>query len=153
MSPYKAQNMSNNSYVTIEGGEMGRAQVVQAQAAKLVPSVEMNPVLLKPSADICAQVIVNGKVLGNRKASEYFSDTKMMRKLAFESLHKLQAKHDLIIIEGAGSCAELNLRDRDFVNFDSAHQADADVEPPPRYLTSTLNLDLILNTCLALLIK
>jgi len=134
VAPFKAQNMSNNSFVTITGGEMGRAQVLQAEAAGQVPCFHMNPVLLKPSADIRAQVIVQGKVLGNRDAGDYFNDTSKIRSQAYESLNLLQNKHELIIIEGAGSCAELNLRDRDFVNFDTAHEADADV-----YLIADIN--------------
>jgi adenosylcobyric acid synthase len=134
LAPYKAQNMSNNSFVTTSGDEMGRAQVLQAEAAGQIPSVDMNPVLLKPSADIRAQVILQGKVLGNRDAGDYFKDTSEIRKIAYSSLANLQKKHDLIIIEGAGSCAELNLRERDFVNFDTAHEADADV-----YLIADIN--------------
>ncbi|MDD7986829.1 cobyric acid synthase [Lentisphaera marina] len=134
VAPYKAQNMSNNSFVTNSGGEMGRAQVLQAEAAGQIPSVHMNPVLLKPSADIRAQVILQGKVLGNRDAGDYFKDTSEIRKIAYNSLATLQQQHELIIIEGAGSCAEINLRDRDFVNFDTAHEADADV-----YLIADIN--------------
>ncbi|WDE97951.1 cobyric acid synthase [Lentisphaera profundi] len=134
VSPYKAQNMSNNSYVTITGGEMGRAQVLQAEAAGQIPSVHMNPVLLKPSSEIAAQVILQGKVLSNQNASEYFNDTSAIRAKAYQSLALIQQKHEVIIIEGAGSCAEVNLRDRDFVNFDTAHEADADV-----YIVADIN--------------
>ena len=120
VAPFKAQNMSNNSYVTKAGGEMGRAQVVQAEAARIDPHVDMNPVLLKPSTDTRAQVIVHGTVLGDSEARDYFSDTSQLRDLALESLNRLRASYDLVIIEGAGSCAELNLRKNDYVNFEMA---------------------------------
>ncbi|VGO14908.1 Cobyric acid synthase [Pontiella desulfatans] len=127
VAPYKAQNMSNNSYVTLEGGEMGRAQVVQAEACGIEPHTDMNPVLLKPNTDIGSQVVLQGKAICNALASEFFSDTSKIREPAFESLERLKAKHDLVVIEGAGSCAEVNLRDRDYVNFETAHAADAPV--------------------------
>lgn len=127
VAPYKAQNMSNNSYVTLDGGEMGRAQVVQAEACGLEPHSDMNPVLLKPNTDIGAQVVLQGKAIGNTEASKYFSDTSKIRIPAFESLKKLQQRYEVIVIEGAGSCAEVNLRSRDFVNFETAHAADAPV--------------------------
>jgi adenosylcobyric acid synthase len=127
IAPYKAQNMSNNSYVTLEGGEMGRAQVVQAEACGVEPHTDMNPVLLKPNSDIGAQVVLQGHAIGNALAADYFNDTSKIRNPAFQSLEKLKAAHDLIVIEGAGSCAEVNLRSRDFVNFETAHAADAPV--------------------------
>ena len=127
VAPYKAQNMSNNSYVTLEGGEMGRAQVVQAEACGVEPHTDMNPVLLKPNTDIGAQVVLQGKTIGNALAADYFKNTALIRKSAFQSLEKLQTAHDLIVIEGAGSCGEVNLRSRDFVNFETAHAADAPV--------------------------
>lgn len=127
VAPYKAQNMSNNAYVTLEGGEMGRAQVVQAEACRLEPHTDMNPVLLKPNTDLGSQVILNGKAMGNALAADYFRDTTLLRDAAFESLNRLQETYELIIIEGAGSCAEVNLRSRDFVNFETAHAADAPV--------------------------
>ena len=127
VAPFKAQNMSNNSYVTSMGGEMGRAQIVQAQAAGVVPHVDMNPVLLKPCTDIQAQIILQGKPVGNKKAQEYFSNTDYLFSKAIDSLERLRAIYDLIVIEGAGSCAEVNLRNRDFVNFPTAHAADAPV--------------------------
>lgn len=125
--PYKAQNMSNNSFVTLEGGEMGRAQVVQAEACGLEPHTDMNPVLLKPNTDIGSQVVLQGKAIGNALAADYFRDTSLIREPAFQSLENLKAEHDLVVIEGAGSCAEVNLRSRDFVNFETAHAADAPV--------------------------
>jgi adenosylcobyric acid synthase len=127
VAPFKAQNMSNNSYVTPEGGEMGRAQIVQAEAARIAPHVDMNPVLLKPSTDTGAQVVLYGQPLGNREAKEYFSDTNYLYEKALASLERLRPSYALIFMEGAGSCAEVNLRSRDFVNFRMAHAADAPV--------------------------
>jgi len=127
VAPFKAQNMSNNSWVTVDGGEMGRAQVVQAQAARVEPSVDMNPVLLKPSADRVAQVIVHGRAIGNREAREYFADNDWAFAKARESLERLRRRHELVVMEGAGSCGEVNLRPRDFVNFRMAHAAGAPV--------------------------
>jgi adenosylcobyric acid synthase len=127
VAPFKAQNMSNNSYVTPEGGEMGRAQIVQAEAARIAPHVDMNPVLLKPSTDTSAQVVLYGQPLGNREAKEYFSDTHYLYEQALASLQRLRSSYSLIFMEGAGSCAEINLRSRDFVNFRMAHAADAPV--------------------------
>ncbi len=125
--PFKAQNMSNNSHVTIEGLEMGRAQIVQAQAARKEPLVDMNPVLLKPSSDTGAQVVVHGKSVGNAQASDYFHDTDALFEKAKQSLARLRERHQLVILEGAGSCAEVNLRPRDFVNFRMAEACDAPV--------------------------
>jgi len=127
VAPFKAQNMSNNSFVTSQGGEMGRAQVVQAEAARTVLHVDMNPVLLKPSTDTGAQVVLHGKPIGNRHAAEYFADTRYLFAQAQASLARLRQAYDLVIMEGAGSCAEVNLRKRDFVNFRIAHSADAPV--------------------------
>ena len=127
VAPFKAQNMSNNSYVTASGGEVGRAQVVQAEAARVPVHVDMNPVLLKPSSDTGSQVVVHGKPIGNSEASTYFADTDYLFGKAKESLGRLRTSHELIVMEGAGSCAEVNLRSRDFVNFRMAHAADAPV--------------------------
>ncbi|QBG47753.1 cobyric acid synthase [Verrucomicrobia bacterium S94] len=127
VAPYKAQNMSNNSYVTLEGGEMGRAQVVQAEACGIEPHTDMNPVLLKPCSDTGAQVVLQGKAVGSALAADYFKDTSKIRIPAFQSLEKLKNAYELVLIEGAGSCAEVNLRPRDFVNFETAHVADAPV--------------------------
>ena len=127
VAPFKAQNMSNNSYVTRDGGEMGRAQIVQAQAACIEPHVDMNPVLLKPASDTGSQVVLHGKPLGNREASVYFADTDFLFRNALESYNRLKERFDLIVIEGAGSCAEVNLRPRDFVNMRLAHAVDAPV--------------------------
>ncbi|MBT4287119.1 MAG: cobyric acid synthase [Deltaproteobacteria bacterium] len=127
ISPYKAQNMSNNSAVTEDGGEMGRAQVVQAQASKIEPTVDMNPVLLKPCSDTGSQVVLCGTVIGNKEAGDYFKDTDFLFKEAQKSLLSLRNKYDIVVMEGAGSCAEVNLFDSDFVNFKTALQADAPV--------------------------
>ncbi|NTU93283.1 MAG: cobyric acid synthase [Chlorobiaceae bacterium] len=127
VAPFKAQNMSNNSGVTLEGDEMGRAQIVQAQAARVTPHADMNPVLLKPNTDTGAQVVLQGQVCTDRTAREYFGDTSRWAAAAFESLDRLSARHELIVIEGAGSCAEMNLYERDFVNFRTAHRAGASV--------------------------
>lgn len=127
VAPFKAQNMSNNSHVTKKGGEMGRAQVAQAQAARVEPHVDMNPVLLKPSSDTGSQVVVMGKPVGNTEAAEYFHDTSGLFERAKISLDNLRAENEFIVLEGAGSCAEVNLRDKDYVNFESAHAADAPV--------------------------
>ncbi len=127
VAPYKAQNMSNNSYVTLDGGEMGRAQVVQAQAAGIEPHTDMNPVLLKPNSDTGSQVVLHGKAIGNVEAADYFRDTGTLLGEANQSLARLREAYDVVVIEGAGSCAEVNLRSRDFVNFETAHAADAAV--------------------------
>lgn len=126
-APYKAQNMSNNSWVTLQGGEMGRAQIVQAEAARCEPETDMNPVLLKPSTEDGSQVILNGKVLADKNARDYFKMSMEIRKEAFKSYDRLADKYDVICLEGAGSCAEMNLKKRDFVNFASAAHAKAPV--------------------------
>ncbi|HWQ26700.1 MAG TPA: cobyric acid synthase [Chlorobaculum sp.] len=127
VAPFKAQNMSNNSGVTLAGDEMGRAQIVQALAARVAPHSDMNPVLLKPNTDTGAQVVLQGKVCSDRTAREYFGDTSRWAEAAFESLERLIGRHEMIVIEGAGSCAEMNLYDRDFVNFRTARKAGASV--------------------------
>jgi len=127
VAPFKAQNMSNNSYVALDGGEIGRAQYVQALAARAEPSVHHNPVLLKPSADDFSQVIVHGQAVGRMQARAYFDNTDSLGALAFQSLARLREQNDVVVLEGAGSCAEVNLRSREFVNFPAAHQARARV--------------------------
>lgn len=127
VAPFKAQNMSNNSGVTPEGLEMGRAQIVQAEAARTVPQVDMNPVLLKPTSEVGSQVIVLGKVAGNRKASQYYKEKERLFSIACKCLDRLRRDFDLVIIEGAGSCAEINLLEHDFVNFRTAIHARAPV--------------------------
>ncbi|OGV59685.1 MAG: cobyric acid synthase CobQ [Lentisphaerae bacterium GWF2_50_93] len=125
VAPFKAQNMSLNSFVTKEGGEMGRAQVVQAKAAKIEPHTDMNPVLLKPTGDAGSQLIVNGKATCNVTAKSYYEEKCELRKDAFKAFDRLAAKFDLIILEGAGSPAEINLQDKDFVNMAMAEHAKA----------------------------
>lgn len=127
VAPFKAQNMSLNSFVTVEGGEMGRAQVLQAQACGLRPHVDMNPILLKPEADRRSQVVVQGKVWGSREAGSYFDSQTELAHYVRESYERLAAQYELIVIEGAGSAAEINLRNRDIVNWPVVHMADAKV--------------------------
>lgn len=127
VAPYKAQNMSNNSGVTPEGLEMGRAQIVQAEAAGLAPGVDMNPILLKPTSDIGAQVVLLGKVHKNSTASEYHQGKEALFAAACQALDRLRAAHDLVVIEGAGSCAEVNLMAHDIVNMRMAQYAAAPV--------------------------
>ncbi|MBN4074621.1 MAG: cobyric acid synthase CobQ [Alkaliphilus sp.] len=125
--PYKSQNMSNNSFVTVEGDEMGRAQVLQAYAAKVRPHCIMNPLLIKPSGDTNAQLIVNGKVAGNFSASEYDKMKPKFRKMIKEQIEELESQYDIIVIEGAGSPAEINLRKNDIVNMGLATMMDCPV--------------------------
>ena len=125
VAPFKAQNMSNNSYVTVEGGEIGRAQVVQAEAAGVLPSVHMNPILLKPSTDLGSQVVLHGKVFGQMDALDYHEFKPRLQKVVMESYNRLAMEYDLIVMEGAGSCCEMNLKDNDLVNFSMAESADA----------------------------
>jgi len=127
VAPFKAQNMSNNSYVTADGGEMGRAQVVQAQAAGIEPHTDMNPVLLKPEADSRSQVVVNGKAVGSFEARKYWGDQTEVWTAVTEAYDRLAAHYDVIVLEGAGSPAEVNLRDRDIVNMKMAAYANASV--------------------------
>jgi len=127
VAPFKAQNMSNNAFVTRDGGEIGRAQYVQAVACRVEPSVHHNPVLLKPSADDLSQVVVHGRVVRQSRATEYFRDTAALRTAAYSSFDRLAASHEVVLLEGAGSCAEVNLRAREFVNFPAAHHARAHV--------------------------
>lgn len=126
VAPFKAQNMALNSFVTADGGEMGRAQVVQADAAGVTPHTDMNPVLLKPTGETGSQVIVNGRAIGNFTAREYYEIKDRMRTAAHEAYDRLSTRHDLIILEGAGSPAEINLQAEDFVNMDMAAYAGAD---------------------------
>ncbi len=126
-APFKSQNMALNSYITEEGLEMGRAQVMQAEAAGVRPSVCMNPILLKPTNDVGSQVIVNGEVLGNMTAREYFSYKKKLIPDIMRAFEKLCADSDIVVIEGAGSPAEINLKDDDIVNMGMAKMAKAPV--------------------------
>jgi adenosylcobyric acid synthase len=125
VAPFKAQNMSNNSFVTIEGGEIGRAQVVQAEAAGLLPSVHMNPILLKPSSNMGTQVILQGKVFGTMDALNYYELKPRLREVVKESYSRLSREYDLIMMEGAGSCCEMNLKQNDLVNFSMAREVGA----------------------------
>ncbi|HOK04795.1 MAG TPA: cobyric acid synthase [Victivallales bacterium] len=127
VAPFKAQNMALNSFVTSNGGEIGRAQAFQAKCANIHPSTDMNPILLKPTGDSHCQVIANGKVYKNlSSAKEYYKINKEVRKIAFKAYDRLSEKFDLIILEGAGSPAEINLIERDFVNMAMAEYANAD---------------------------
>lgn len=127
-APFKAQNMSLNSYSTPEGGEMGRAQVVQAEACGVSPHTDMNPVLLKPTHDKSSQVILNGKPIGNMSARAYFND-EIKKEFLFNEVtaafNRLQERYNPIVLEGAGSISELNLRDRDITNMRMAIAAGA----------------------------
>jgi adenosylcobyric acid synthase len=127
VAPFKAQNMALNSFVTRNGGEMGRAQVVQAEAAGIKPTVDMNPVLIKPQTDIGAQVIIHGKVIGNFSAVEYHNFKRVALNAVKESYNRLKQCYDLIVIEGAGSPAEINLKKNDIVNMRVARMAHAPV--------------------------
>ncbi|MFC1913670.1 cobyric acid synthase [Chloroflexota bacterium] len=127
VAPFKAQNMALNSFVTAEGGEIGRAQVVQAEAAGIEPTVDMNPVLLKPTADTGSQVIVMGKVERTISADEYYRYTPSLLKTVETSLNRLRSAYDIVVIEGAGSPAEVNLKDREIVNMRVAKMARAPV--------------------------
>jgi adenosylcobyric acid synthase len=125
--PFKPQNMSNNAAVTIDGGEIGRAQALQALAAGVDPHTDMNPVLLKPETDIGAQVIVQGKRVATLRAREYAKLKPSLMPSVLESFARLKAKSDLVLIEGAGSPAEINLRANDIANMGFARRADVPV--------------------------
>jgi adenosylcobyric acid synthase len=126
-APYKAQNMSNNSGVTPEGLEMGRAQIVQAEAAKIPPHVDMNPILLKPAGDMGSQVVLFGKAMAENMAREYHRNKDVLFSKACAALDRLRENYDLIVMEGAGSCAEVNLAAGDIVNLPMAEYAGAPV--------------------------
>ena len=126
-APFKSQNMALNSYITRDGLEIGRAQAMQAEAAGLEPSVLMNPILLKPTTDTGSQVIVNGRVLGNMRAAEYFRRKKEFIPDIMNAYRELEKDSDIIVIEGAGSAAELNLKTDDIVNMGLARLTDAPV--------------------------
>lgn len=128
VAPFKSQNMSLNSYTTNENGEIAIAQVLQADACKIEPSIHMNPILLKPKGNFTSQVIIHGKAIGDMNFYEYQHNC---RDCALEAIHKsldkLKEEYDIIFIEGAGSPAEINMREEDLVNMEIAHIADADV--------------------------
>ena len=125
--PFKPQNMSNNAAVAADGGEIGRAQALQARAARVAPSVHMNPVLLKPQSDIGSQVVVQGRVVGNARAREYQGMKPKLLGAVLESFERLAGEADLILVEGAGSASEVNLRAADIANMGFARAADVPV--------------------------
>ena len=125
--PFKPQNMALNSAVTEDGGEIGRAQAVQAQAAGIPPRTDMNPVLLKPHSDTGAQVIIHGRAISNMEAQAYHDYKKVAHDAVIESHHRLQQQFDTIVVEGAGSPAEINLRDGDIANMGFAESVDCPV--------------------------
>ena len=127
VAPFKSQNMALNSFITRTGAEMGRAQVVQAEAANIEPSVLMNPILLKPTSDKGSQVIVNGEAIGTMTAAEYFAFKTELIPEIMKAYNQLDSENDIIVIEGAGSPAEINLRGQDIVNMGMAKMAKAPV--------------------------
>ena len=127
VAPFKAQNMALNSYVTWEGGEIGRAQAMQAEACKIAPHVDMNPILMKPNHDTNAQIIFRGRPVRNMSVAEYAEFKKEIFPLVLESLARLREDFEVIVIEGAGSPAEINLRDQDIVNMRIAQEARSPV--------------------------
>jgi adenosylcobyric acid synthase len=127
VAPFKAQNMSNNSAVTVEGGEIGRAQAMQARAARLAPSVRFNPVLLKPGGDRTSQLVVRGRVAGTVSAADYFEHRTRLAAVVADELASLRADFDAVICEGAGSPAEINLRATDLANMGLARAAELPV--------------------------
>jgi adenosylcobyric acid synthase len=125
--PFKPQNMSNNAAVTEDGGEIGRAQALQARAARVVPSVDMNPVLLKPQSEIGSQIVVQGRVVGTAKAREYQARKPQLMAYVLDSFAKLREQSDFVLVEGAGSASEVNLRANDIANMGFARAVDAPV--------------------------
>ena len=125
--PFKPQNMSNNAAVTEDGGEIGRAQALQARAARVSPSVDMNPVLLKPQSEVGAQIVVQGRVFGNARAREYQSRKAELMPYVLDSFAKIRAQCDVVLVEGAGSASEVNLRANDIANMGFARAADVPV--------------------------
>ena len=137
VAPFKSQNMALNSFITADGREMGRAQVVQAEAAGIAPDVRMNPILLKPTSDVGSQVIIMGEAQGNRTAREYWGRKKALLPIIKDAFDSLAAENDIIVIEGAGSPAEINLKSVDIVNLGMAELSDSpailvgDIAPTP----------------------
>mgnify|MGYP001800212458 CR=1 FL=1 len=127
VAPFKPQNMSNNAAACRAGGEIGRAQALQARAAGIDPHVDMNPVLLKPQTDRVAQVVVHGKALTAMEASQYMAERNSFLPAVIESFERLAAQNELIIVEGAGSPAEVNLRERDIANMGFARPTNVPV--------------------------
>lgn len=127
VAPFKPQNMALNSAVTVDGGEIGRAQALQAQAARIEPHTDMNPILIKPTSDTKAQIIIHGKAVSDMDASVYHNYKLHAMNSVIESYRRLQQQYDLIVVEGAGSPAEINLRDRDIANMGFAEAVDCPV--------------------------
>ena len=127
VAPFKPQNMSNNAAVCGDGGEIGRAQALQARAAGLDPNVDMNPVLLKPETDRAAQVVVHGRALTTMQAADYIANRNQLMDAVLSSFQRLKSTHDLVVVEGAGSPAEVNLRARDIANMGFARRANVPV--------------------------
>ena len=125
--PFKPQNMSNNAAVTADGGEIGRAQALQARAAQAAPSVHMNPVLLKPQSEIGAQIVVHGRVYGSAKAAAYQQMKRELMPFVLDSFSRLRGEADIVLVEGAGSAAEVNLRANDIANMGFARAAEVPV--------------------------
>jgi adenosylcobyric acid synthase len=125
--PFKPQNMSNNAAVAGDGGEIGRAQALQARAARVPPSVHMNPILLKPQSHVGAQIVVQGKVHGNAKAAEYLAMKPKLMPHVLDSFARMKSEADLVLVEGAGSASEVNLRQYDIANMGFARAADVPV--------------------------
>ena len=124
VAPFKAQNMSNNSMVCTDGAEIGRAQYLQAQAARVEPTSAMNPVLLKPGSDRRSFVVLRGQPYGTLEAGQYATGRTALREAAFDAYEELAERHELIVAEGAGSPAEINLRAGDYVNLGLARRFD-----------------------------
>jgi adenosylcobyric acid synthase len=127
VAPFKAQNMSLNSFVTPDGREIGRAQALQAEACGIPPHVDMNPILLKPESDNRSQVVVRGEVFGKQDAKTYFDSRRKLWSVVTESYRRLASQYEMIVIEGAGSAAEVNLKQRDLVNWPVVKLAKAQV--------------------------
>ena len=127
VAPFKPQNMSNNAAVTADGGEIGRAQALQARACRLAPSVHMNPVLLKPQSETGAQIIVQGRMMGSAKAREFQAQKRALMPAVLDSFERLKAQADIILVEGAGSASEINLRANDIANMGFARAAEVPV--------------------------
>ena len=126
-APFKSQNMALNSFITKDGLEIGRAQAMQAESAGICPTVDMNPILLKPTSQMGSQVIVNGQVAGNWKAMDYYRRKPEFIPVVRAAFERLERQFDIIVLEGAGSPAEINLRDHDLVNMGMAKMANAPV--------------------------
>src|SRR3954454_17023950 len=125
VAPFKAQNMSNNSYPCAGGGEIGRAQVAQAEACGLEPEPDMNPILLKPNSDMGSQVVLNGRVWRNLRAREYYEHHAFLRQQVMDAWERLSRRFEYIVIEGAGSIAEVNLKRTDLTNISLARDVNA----------------------------